>query len=403
LVAKAAQASGFEDLAASAAAVATDAQDPHLLYRYAYDCTERGAAFLAVAPLTVVLAQQPDATAVRMELAAALQAEDRYSDAVRVLMHATAMERWIGRYLLVLNCLLAGDVDGARQWFTRLGRPEEPGQDRLAYGCTRMLARVQLLTGTTRLDAGHEAREPGAVLGARDLRGWHFVLNGGVITTLSAHGGEGMNGRYAFVQDSYAGCRRGLDRLALVLRAAERPVSDVGLLDDRPSRALGLALAAMLDLPTRELAAGDASDARPDRPATVVPVYSLSDLDPASAGLVAGTAGLLLAEHATCWTDPPAIAADVSTLLHQAVVAPWGPQLRLGSDGAATRSAPDARPARELAELILAATYGADESTHDPDDDLAAFITRIASRWGSGTVPRGRVWSPGPVSSSRFR
>ncbi|MGA5290130.1 hypothetical protein [Streptomyces pseudogriseolus] len=33
--------------------------------------------------------------------------------------------------------------------------------------------------------------------------------------------------------------------------------------------------------------------------------------------------GEVMHEHASCWTDPPPVAADSVTLLHRSVVAPW--------------------------------------------------------------------------------
>src|SRR5205085_50835 len=38
--------------------------------------------------------------------------------------------------------------------------------------------------------------------------------------------------------------------------------------------------------------------------------------------------------HATAWTEDGAIAADVTTLLHQSIVPPWGAHLTLDAGGA---------------------------------------------------------------------
>lgn len=99
----------------------------------------------------------------------------------------------------------------------------------------------------------------------------------------------------------------------------------------------------------------------------------------------------LLLEHATCWTDPPAIAADVTTLLHQLVVAPW-------EGGAA-----DDRPDQEVADDVLSApSDAAQQAVHDQEAVLADFVRGVNARWAQGDRPRNRVWSPGPVRSSRF-
>jgi hypothetical protein len=67
----------------------------------------------------------------------------------------------------------------------------------------------------------------------------------------------------------------------------------------------GLVLAYDLTTPTRP----------PSRPCAIVPP------------------GQVLLERATCWTDPPRVTADVSGLLGQMVVPPWGAQLRRLEDG----------------------------------------------------------------------
>lgn len=402
---------GFDELAASAEAVLQAPDDPHLLYTYGYGCVERGVAFLAVPALSLALARAPEAAAVRMELVSALEAESRNAEAVSVLSHEATLQRWIGRYLLVFNCLMAGDLDGARQWFTRLGKPEEPAHDAMATRLTRMLARAQAVTGTDRLDAGHRMdADPLAPLGSQDLRGWHFVLNGGVLTTLSPYGfHEGMSGRYAFYNESLAGCRYGLDRLAVALDAGRRVPGAVALLPDRSSRILGLAAAQRLELPTREWT--------PDQQDVLVIAFTLSGLDPALLGGLRTAGGQLLVEHATCWTDPPPVVPDVTTLLHQVVSAPWEARRRPLPGGGGWEDLPaDDRPEAELAAAVLAAdpadwtaaaqgaggAASSDPGTDDSDGVLADFVARVAGRWVPDKGPRDRVWSPGPVHSSRF-
>jgi hypothetical protein len=43
-------------------------------------------------------------------------------------------------------------------------------------------------------------------LDRRDLRGWHYVLTGGVMASLSPHGFEVMTGRWAYLSDTMDGC-----------------------------------------------------------------------------------------------------------------------------------------------------------------------------------------------------
>jgi hypothetical protein len=404
LVARAARQMGFDDLAKAADALRVGPDDPHLLYDYGYHCTDHGAPWLAVPALALAVAHAPDEHAIRMELVAALEAEARYGEAVTVLAHEGTLDRWIGRYLLVFNCLMSGDVEGARQWYSRLGKPEEAQQQALADRLTGMLTRLQAVTGSSRLDDAPPVTDPRAPLSDQDLRGWHFVLNGAVLTSLSPFGfADGMTGRYAFLNESLDGCRRGLHRLGVTLEAAGRRPSAVTLLPDRSSRILGLAAAAVLDLPTRDWSPTDA-----DAPAgTLVVAYSLSGVAPEVLASLRETPGQLLFEHVTGWTEPPAVAADVCTTLAQLATTPWEAHRRAAPGGGSwIEVAPDERPEAEIvADLLAADPSGPAGDGHTPDDSdevLAAFVARVSARFGTGAAPRDKVWSPGPVTSSRF-
>jgi hypothetical protein len=401
LVASAARAAGFEELAASADRARDNPEEPHALYGYGYNCVERGVAYLAVPALMRALARAPHAGTVRMELVSALEAEARHAEAVEVLAGSDAMEQWTGRYLLVFNSLMAGDVEGANQWYTRLGPPPERRQEAMAARLAAMLSRVQLLLGAELLDDAVPSRDdPHGTLGTSDLRGWHFALNGGLLTTLSPYGADaGMNGRYAYLAETYASCHWGLRRLATVLTASGRRPPTVGLLQDRSSRILGMAAAEVLGV--------RAWDWRPQMEGALVIAYSLADAAPHVLNGLSGAPGQILVEHATSWTDPPAVAADVTTFLHQVVVPPWAArQLPAAGGEGWVDEPPDLRPEREIAAEILAAPAvpdpGDGTAPADPEYGLATFADRIAPLWARGQGQRDRVWSPGPVRSSRF-
>jgi hypothetical protein len=401
LVASAARVAGFEELAAAADRAGQNPDDPHALYGYGYNCVERGIAYLAVPALLRALARAPHAGTVRMELVSALEAEARHAEAVEVLAGSDAMEQWTGRYLLVFNSLMAGDIEGAKQWYTRLGRAPERRQDAMSARLAAMLSRVQLLLGAELLDDATPAPDdPRGMLGAGDLRGWHFALNGGTLTTLSPYGADaGMSGRYAYLAETYASCHWALHRLATVLTAAGRKPPTVGLLQDRSSRILGMAAAEILGV--------RAWDWRPQMEGALVVAYSLADCAPHVLNGLSGAPGQILVEHATCWTDPPPVAADITTFLHQVVVPPWAARQLPAMDGEGwLDEPPDLRPEREIAAEILAAPAvpdpGDGSAPPDPDDALATFTQRVAPLWARGEGHRDRVWSPGPVRSSRF-
>lgn len=378
----AATVSGFDDMREAAEALARE-QGPQQLYDFGYACIERGIAFLAVPALRRALEMLPDEPVLLMELVSALERENRHAEAVTALEpRVGSLDPWPARYLLAYNALFAGDLARAEHEAGRLPAPDEtwaPAQGRLA----RMIARARAARGVGPLDG-------------KDLRGWQFALGGSVLLTISPYGfADGMTGRFAFTSDSFATCRRSLDRLRLVLDAAGRRPASVGLLPDRSSRILGLAAARLFGLPAEPFA--------PGRPDVLVVAYDLNETD--AEGLWERAEGQVLFEHATCWTDPPAVTADVTGILHQVVKSPWGEQLRMSPGGQAETVPPDQRPEEELATEVIAADphedgEGDGAAPPDPDEGLAAFARAVAGHWLTG--PRDAVHSPGPVPSSRF-
>ncbi|MFC5883503.1 hypothetical protein RMN57_29405 [Kitasatospora sp. CM 4170] len=388
--------SGFDDLAEAARTLAAEPAHPVALYQYGYACVGRGVAFLAVPALTEALrlaapqrggllagarGRADERLPILSELAVALEDEERHAEAVAVLReHDGLLRDWPERYLLAYNALMAGDAAAARAAFDRLPADAgewQPAADRLRRSLDRAGAVV----------AAAQPDDPDP-LHHRALRAWHFVLTGGVLATLSPYGyNAGMAGRYAFVQPGYELCRQGLERLQLITTATGTVPRSVSLLPGRADRALGLAAAELFGLPAQAYRPGVAD--------TVVVAHSLRDLDgELLTALRERAPGEVLYEHATCWTTPPAVSADVTGLLAQVARAPWEP---LGGE-------PDERPAQELAKDIVAADptpiEGDGETPPDPDAGLAAFARSVGDRWLNG--PRDRCRSTGPVRSSRF-
>ncbi|WP_220096221.1 hypothetical protein [Mycolicibacterium neworleansense] len=307
--------------------------------------------------------------------AAALSGFDDLRDA------AAALAPWPARYLLAYNALLAGDIGRAERASEQLPAPAaewRSAADRLA----RMIARARAAQGVSPLDD-------------TDLRGWHFALTGGLLMSISPYGfHDGMTGRFAFMSDSFAMCRRSLDRLRRVLEVTGRRPTSVGLLPDRSSRILGLAAAQLFGLPAEPF--------DPRRPDALVVAYSLSETEPDS--LLERVDGQVLFEHSSCWTDPPAVSADAVGVLHQFSQSPWDRRMTVSPDGEPETVAADDRAENELADEILATAPDSfesdDDAPPDPDEVLTGLASAVGGHWLTG--PRDMVHSPGPVPSNRF-
>ncbi|WP_371649800.1 MULTISPECIES: tetratricopeptide repeat protein [unclassified Streptomyces] len=388
---RAAKAAGFDDLDRAAAAVAARPGDDRALYDFGYACIERGLSFLAVPALREVLTRNPGALQVMRELVAAYESENRHGEAVELLArHESGFEEWPDRYLLVFNAIMAGELALAKRQYALLPEPEDPMWLPAHQRQRHMLERAA--------SAG-----PVSALDRTDLRGWQFVTGGTVLGALSPFGfGAGMNGRYAWLQDSHGECLQGLLRLKALLDAAGVRPCSVSLLPDRGSRILGLAAAELLGLPAEPFA--------PGREDTVVIAYDLNELAAVDEGpeilgqLHGRVPGQVLHEHASSWTDPPVITADSVALLHQAVVAPWDGQLRAGEGGEVERAGADERPDALIAAEIVGADPSPDEgdgeTPADPDERFTEFVTAVRGSWLRGE--RTGLKSTGPVPSSKF-
>lgn len=248
--------------------------------------------------------------------------------------------------------------------------------------------------------ADHASRR--SSLDASDLRGWHFVITGGVLLARSPYGPEdGMNGRWAFVQDSYANVQEGLNRLRAVVATCERRVERVIPLPDRGSRAVAQAAAQLLDVPL----------VRPDDPRSGLVVgYDLTDVDEEPLRQLAWhEPERPLYVHAARWTQTGPVAPDFLTMLYQEIVAPWGQGMGMtiydsGARNVQTLPADDSPP-EVLARHILAADPAAsslDSPDGAPELQLFAAAVRAVAAGTADSGGREQFWPGGPVASARF-
>jgi hypothetical protein len=379
---------GLEELARLTARAASEPEEPVALFEVGWQLIEHGLPDLAASVLARADELAPDSENLVCELVIALENGGHHRDARELLAARPGLlaGSFMCRYLLAFNSVMDGDLATARAVVLDPGDGDEEGDFQFMAGrIERMLARADAVAAVTALDR-------------RDLRGWHFVLTGGLLLHLSPYGfDDGMNGRYAWYQDNEDTCLENLRRAAAVLDALEVRVPQVVALPDRDSLALATAAGRLLDCRVAPISMDRAAE-----PGLVVG-YDLAVADGETLGALSrrGEGQLLLAQ-ASCWTGDLPFAADLTGLLYQANTSPWaGGGLRVAGDGQVERTSADERPPDELAEAVLTA--------REPElDDLPVLLglARAAAACPDGALAgagrRERQWAGSPVPSSRF-
>jgi hypothetical protein len=132
----------------------------------------------------------------------ALEGALAYPDAVAYQDHAALRARsFLCRYLYAFNAAMSGRLELTRAVAAEL-LPDSAETTGLRDTIRGICERADRVAGVCPLDG-------------RDLRGWHYVLTGGLVSHQSPYGfDEPMHGRYAWLADSLARVATGLDRLA---------------------------------------------------------------------------------------------------------------------------------------------------------------------------------------------
>lgn len=359
-----------------------DPDSPDRLYDLGYALIDVGAPTVAASVLWHCLALVGQSEEVVCELVSALESSMDYDDAFRVLEEHAALRQqsFMCRYLHAFNATMTGRLDVVRDTVRALA-PDTPEHAPMAQRIAAFVERADRLAGISPLDAF-------------DLRGWHYVLAGGVLLHQSPYGFDSpMHGRYAWLRDSYARVAFGVARLAELAR--DMTLECVYAPPGRDHEILAIAVSQRLGLPHMPWP-------RVGVPAPgLVVIYDLADLAPGDvARLAERRANQIVFAHATPWTVDNPVAPDVTTLLHQSLVAPWGESMIVATSGEVTQGPPDERPAELIAQEILATPpLEGDELAADQPERYAALIARV---WPPPPGPRARLWAGGPVASSRF-
>lgn len=374
---------GAAPLAELAAAAVRDPDSPDRLYDLGYALIDAGAPAIAAAVLWHCLALVGDSEEVVCELVSALESALAYPDALAVLEdHAALRSRsFLCRYLYAFNAAMSGRLDVTRAMLAQLA----PDSDETAGLCDTIRGicdRADRVAGVCPLDG-------------RDLRGWHHVLTGGLVIHQSPYGfDEPMHGRYAWLADSLPRIATGLDRLGGLIAPLGLPC--IYAPPGRDHEIIAHAAGERLGLPVAPWPAVGVP-----APGLVV-MYDLAQLpDGEVARLVQRRPDQILFAHASPWTADSPVAPDVTTLLHQTLVAPWAAHTIIDPETRAlSEAAPDDRPAAAIAaELAASPGLDAGELAADEPDRWAALVTRV---WPPAPGPRSRMWGGGPVPSSRF-
>jgi hypothetical protein len=394
--ARIAQAIAGDELAGFVRKGAARPEDPEALYDLGYQLIDQQLHGIASTVLARAFECAPKSPRVLAELCAALEGADRHAVAYAKLRHARGLvdKDFVLRYLLAFNALMSGEIDAAAKELPELEQRLPAANADLAHMLAtirRLLGRVSALRRATSLDL-------------TDLRGWHAVVNGGLLLHRSPYGfDEGMHGRYAFTQDSEARCAAALRFLAAALARLGRTPRRVFALPDRESEVLAEAAAVTFGVPV-----GPWPDAGATEPGLVV-AYDLASVPrPALATLIPHRPQQMLFAHACCWTEPPVFTPDVCAYMHQVNVSPWGARQRVDME---TRQMvevpPETADARSLGERCSRA-----EPETEGFSDLEAVLRLCdaMATLGGNAAPgvlrdsgeRERFRTDSPVKSSRF-
>jgi len=387
LVADLAVRRGADPLAELAGAAVRDPDSPDRLYDLGYALIDAGAPAIAASVLWRCLALVGDSEEVVCELVSALESAQAYPDAVAVLEDRAALRArsFLCRYLYAFNAAMSGRLDVTRAMLAQL-EPDSADDS----------AENEGLRDTIRGICERADRVAGACpLDERDLRGWHYVLTGGLVLHQSPYGfDDPMHGRYAWLADSLPRVATGLERLARLIAPLELPC--VYAPPGRDHEIVAHAAGLRLGLPVAPWPAVGIP-----APGLVV-MYDLAQLPSGDvARLVQRRPGQIVFAHASPWTTDSPLAPDVTTLLYQSLVAPWGAHTIVDpGTGKISEARADERTADAIADEI-AASAGLDEAELEADEPTrwAALVTRA---WPPASGPRSRLWAGGPVSSSRF-
>ena len=372
---------GAHDLGRTLEFLCREPDHPEALFELGYRCYEQrlfgvGATFLAHGHHF-----HPEEVSLLTELVSCLEGMGLYGEAYRYLKQA-AIDKPVCHYLLGFQALMSGKLEEAEAVLPMLQDVDNEEVAQMRDSLAATLSRAKALSPDL------------------DVRGWHLALNGCLLLHVSPYGfDEGMNGRYAFVADSEALCKEGLELLKVALDSLEIEVPRIYRLPERSSQILATAAARFFS--------AQLVDWPGDEPGLIV-AYDLDLLESDTVqSLYEDRPGRILWSHASNWVEPYPWAPDITTFLYQANTTPWqAGRMQVDSEAEEiTRCEEDKRPVEELAGRILASE--ASLESFGGAENLRALCEKsipndVLPGWMGGRVGRFHQRKGSPIPSNQF-
>lgn len=366
--------------------------DIQALFDLSYELYEESQHGLAATLLSRANRIEPQDAHIIPELVSNLEELMMNGEARRILLEAKDLldESVLCRYLLAYNSLMTGNLEEPFEILQTLQDVEEEDLKAIVESFEGMLNRAKHLKDARPLDN-------------KDLRGWHAVLNGSLLLHYSPFGDDAMNGRYAYMSDSYALCREGIERVGEVIKEAGIKIPCIYSLENRSSKILALATSELLGIPLKQWN-GDSE------PGLIV-VYDIEEIESEDTiiQIADHRPGQVLWVHASCWTYPFPFSPDITTFLYQMKTTPWDGSMIYDKEAKDVRHAdPDESPVEEIASNIKNAEK--DEGYLEDLDDLLSIVNELnnlkdePSKLGifKSHERRNRQRMGSPVPSNRF-
>ncbi len=291
------------------------------------------------------------------------------------------------RYLTAFGAMVRGDAAACQVAFDSLPAASSEAEAFMASRIERMLER-------------HGVAVDVAALDERDLRGWHYVLTGGVLLHVAPDEPTGhsraFNGRYTYLEDSDILIAECLAKLDTVLDLIDGPKSQVAIFDAADSRPVGFAAASQFAAESSLELASDAEG--------LFVAYDLGGLiEPVRKHFVSHRPGQVLYAHVASAIDEPKPVADIVGVLYERLGAtPWSRFAITEPNRTDLPDGPPTETAEELAERIEAVTL--DQGELDDLGDICALVAvadaldALATSREDGQ--REPLWNESPVSRS---